>query len=557
MQNPSYLIQSRHNIYYFRYPLPVQQQGKASRISVSLNTRCPKEALRLAKAMEYHSVILMQKLDWAYMDHSEIMEVLKGYYAEVLEKTKSEIKKTGPLPQKRLDNMNTHLQQLNDLIEDGRDDLCEMWELDTDDPTHLYFYDGIKSVMDRYDLSFDPDSNEYATMKAAYKFVRRNHIQDVMAYNDQVMNYSLLETPSSNGKAQSNHSKPEQRLENVIERYLRELEPTLDARSFRDQKDCLNYLYDLFGKGYSVTKIDNEQVQRVKEHLQKTPLNRSKGKDTKGLTLVEQIAVAEQDGLKTLSSTSVNKYLGYFGNLFDWAKRNRFVEDNLFAGIRVKSRKKDNRRDMFSKDEIAQIIDALGGGKTGVADEEMKYWGSLIAIYSGARRNEIASLLPDDIKQDGNTGIWYFDITDEGDGKTLKTSAAKRIVPIHSRLISLGFLDYVRDARKVIARTPKKNGQDTRLLYGLTYTDHDKWGRKLGRWFNETFLKDLGLKTDKKTLHSLRHSFITHLSAASVDGAIIKSIVGHEANTVTTQTYTHFGVEHLPVFRDAVEKLEY
>ncbi len=31
MYNPSYLIKSRHDIYYFRYPLPVTQRVRARR----------------------------------------------------------------------------------------------------------------------------------------------------------------------------------------------------------------------------------------------------------------------------------------------------------------------------------------------------------------------------------------------------------------------------------------------------------------------------------------------------------------------------------------------
>ncbi|PCI57318.1 MAG: hypothetical protein COB36_03380 [Alphaproteobacteria bacterium] len=335
----------------------------------------------------------MQKLDWAYMDHSEVMEILKGYYAEILDRTKYEIKKNGPLPQQRLDNMSTHLQQLNDLIDDGRDDLCEIWELDTDNPEDIYFYDSIKSVMDKYDLSFDADSNEYATMKAAYKFVRRNHIKDVMAYNDQVMNYSLLETSSSNSKEQINHCKPEHRLENVMNGYLKEQEPNITPRSFVEQRDCLHYLCDFFGKDYSVIKLDVGHVQDIKEALQNTPLGRNKGKLTKGLPLLEQITVVEQNDLDRLSSKSVNKYLGYFSSLFEWARRNRLVEENLFKGIKVKDSKKDNRRGMFAKDEIGLILQELQANKSGLIKNKSQYWGTLIAIYTGARRNEIGAIL--------------------------------------------------------------------------------------------------------------------------------------------------------------------
>lgn len=58
MLNPSYLIQSRHNVYYFRYPLGNK------RLCVSLKTRCRKEALRLAKMLDYHSAQIIKKMEW-------------------------------------------------------------------------------------------------------------------------------------------------------------------------------------------------------------------------------------------------------------------------------------------------------------------------------------------------------------------------------------------------------------------------------------------------------------------------------------------------------------
>jgi len=73
MRNPSYLIKSRHSIYYFRYPLPkaLQQRDAANRISISLNTRCPKQALQLAKALEYHALIITRNKTIQSMNYAE------------------------------------------------------------------------------------------------------------------------------------------------------------------------------------------------------------------------------------------------------------------------------------------------------------------------------------------------------------------------------------------------------------------------------------------------------------------------------------------------------
>ena len=247
--------------------------------------------------------------------------------------------------------------------------------------------------------------------------------------------------------------------------------------------------------------------------------------------------------------------------MLDWAKRYRMVEDNLFEGIRVKNSKKNNRRNMFDKNEVALILEELKENKSGKVKNKSQYWGTLIAIYTGARRNEICALMVDDVKQDKDTGICYFDITDQiEEGKNVKSDAARRLVPIHSKLMDLGFMDFWEEAKAYVKAKPtfKENGMATRLLYDFTHTEHDKWGRKLGQFMNDRLLQYLELyDKNKKTLHSLRHSFITYLDVANIKSTTIKSMAGHEQGTVTHGVYTHYGIDHLPQFKEAIEKLPY
>lgn len=557
MQNPSYLIKSRHDVYYFRYPLPIKALRGKSRVSISLKTRCPKEALRLANALEYHSLILIAGMDLERMDYSEILSILKSHYSEVLEELKVRINTKGRLPQKSIELITEELRVIDELIKDGSDDLLEMLGAEYEKPEQSLDHK-LKEIMRKHELDFQPDSDDYRNLKAAYKFVRRNCLRDVLTYNDQVTNFSLLGAHRS-GSQPINHNKLKHKLGSVIESYLDEIKADLKERSFNEQRDCLGYLIDCLGAEYPILKIDDDKAREVKECLRSTPKGRNKNKLTVGLDLLEQIAIAKDNDLPMLSNKSVNKYLTYFEGLFKWAERNRYREGNPFTGMRVNDSKKKSRRDKFDRQEVQSILANLGDGTPSkLVKNSTYYWGALIAVYTGARRNEIASLLPQDIKHDELSGIWYFDITDEEEeGKDLKTDAAKRVVPVHSRLIELGFLNFVEEARSMQGKIKNKHGYDARLLYELTYTDHDKWGRKLGRWFNEHYLVKLGLKTEKKTLHSLRHSLITYLSASGTDNAIIKSIVGHEPDTVTTQIYTHYGIEHLPVFKEAIEKLPY
>jgi len=560
MQNPSYLIKSRHDIYYFRYPLSVNTHKKPKRLAISLQTRCPKEALRLAKVLEYHTGKIIDNIRITPMNYSEITTILKTHYAALLEKHSQGIDEHGAIPTSKVEAYNRVIEELNNYIDEDVDSFEEYYDIELAPDDDSSIHTKLFKIMEKQGVSFGRDSKEYAMMKKALKFAERNYLQDVLSYSDDTINYTLLGKTEAHQDAQSNHSSPEYTLGQVMAGYLKELRGNLDDdRSFDDQKDCLQYIIEALGEGFLVKDIDIEQVQDIKNKLIVTPKNRNRIKLTREHSLLEQISIAKDNHLDKLSSTSVNKYLGYFSSLFEWAKRNKYISENPFQGIRVKNNKKENRRDMFNKDEVSLIYKEITSNAGKLIKNKSQYWGTLIAVYTGARRNEIAALMIDDIKQDKETGIWYFNISDElEEGKKLKTEAANRIVPIHSKLIELGFLDYCKEAKEHVKSASQINGMETRLLHDFTYTKRDKWGRKLGQFVNNKLLPYLNIHVkNKKTLHSLRHSFITYLDVADVKPEAIKSMVGHEQGTVTFGVYTHYGLDHLPKFKEAIEKLAY
>ena len=69
-----------------------------------------------------------------------------------------------------------------------------------------------------------------------------------------------------------------------------------------------------------------------------------------------------------------------------------------------------------------------------------RYWIPLIGIYTGMRLNEICQLYVDDVKYLNR--IWYFRLTNERSDQSLKNKQSKRLVPIHPKLIELGFIDF-------------------------------------------------------------------------------------------------------------------
>ncbi len=200
-------------------------------------------------------------------------------------------------------------------------------------------------------------------------------------------------------------------------------------------------------------------------------------------------------------------------------------------------------RTAFTKEALSKVYVALTDPSSKFHKNESHRWATLIAMFTGARLNEVCQLQLKDIIQVDET--WLFDFTEAGeDNKRLKSSAAQRRVPIHSQLITLGLLDYHAGLQ----------AQDhDRLFPDYTYSPKHGYGDKLSKWFNRTFTKSLGIKSDAHVFHGLRHTFATRLNQADVETERVQFIIGHERQGVTHQVYMREGYT-LQQTKDAVER---
>lgn len=292
MQNPTYLIKSRHDVYYFRYPLPTKGANTGARISISLRTRCPKEGLRRAKVLEYHSGILLTRLDLQRMEHREIMALLKEYYAELLDTEIARIDKDGALSKKQVQEFQEYLSNLDLTIDKEVDDYAELLKVkyvDCESPLK----ENLRNIMDKNGLDFPEDSKEYIMLKKGHKFALKGYINELLAYNEDVMDFKLLKPSSHGQQATGVKGKYNLRLGDMLEKYLADIKPDLTKRAYQEQADCLKYLTDWLGEDFSVLKLDHDHVQQLKALLRSTPIGRNKGSLTRGLKLTDQIAVVK------------------------------------------------------------------------------------------------------------------------------------------------------------------------------------------------------------------------------------------------------------------------
>lgn len=160
------------------------------------------------------------------------------------------------------------------------------------------------------------------------------------------------------------------------------------------------------------------------------------------------------------------------------------------------------------------------------AGADAAYWVPVLGLYTGARISELVQLRRKDIEQIGD--VYVVCITDQGEDQRLKTSASVRKVPLHSELIRLGFLDYVKQTSTAMdaplwPAVPRRQG---------------KTGGFFSQWFG-SYRRALGF--DKyPDFHCLRHTVRSALANSDVPEPTIDQLVGHEVKGSTgAKVYTH------------------
>jgi integrase len=196
-------------------------------------------------------------------------------------------------------------------------------------------------------------------------------------------------------------------------------------------RSYLAVLLEYFGSDRSLGSITKQEASDVKKLLQQLPASRNTKPQLRGVPLSEVVKIK---GHKTISPKTINSHIDLFRRFFDWAERHGHAPHKLFDGMKVpRARSTSTDRKPFSVSQSHQIYAELTENRSGLVRSDSHKWGALLGMFTGARLNEICQLEVTDIKQDD--GIWFLEITDEGDNnKTVKADASRRKVPLHSEL---------------------------------------------------------------------------------------------------------------------------
>jgi integrase len=234
------------------------------------------------------------------------------------------------------------------------------------------------------------------------------------------------------------------------------------------------------------------------------------------------------------SASNVKTHISLLSAVFGYGVDNELLGQNPASKIRVPDKRKarSKRREftaealnrIYSSPVYAEALRPVAGGG------EAAYWLPLLGLFTGARLNELGQLHPEDVYEEGyrvgaeSRSAWVIRFVNNAErGQALKTEGSERRVPVHTSLLDLGFVDFVRAAKA-------KN--QTRLFPDLKA---DRFGNATGnwsKWFGRYRRKHCGVTDVTTPFHSFRHSFKHYARLSQIPSEVHHELTGHETGDV-------------------------
>lgn len=239
----------------------------------------------------------------------------------------------------------------------------------------------------------------------------------------------------------------------AVERFLGDPQRAgLSSKNSQGYKMGFKLLREIVGDNFLLVDVQRDHARKVQEALAHLPPNASK--IFPKLTLVQAAEYAKTNGLPPISAKTAENILFNLASFFRWAVREHIIERTPADGLQPtqKKRSKAEGRQPFCESDLKMLFSAelySRHYREVAVDQLGRYWVPLLALYHGARLNELCQLEVADIRE--ADGVPFMRITEEsetGEEKHVKTRNAQRDVPVHPVLCQLGFMDYVASAKK-------------------------------------------------------------------------------------------------------------
>jgi integrase len=313
-------------------------------------------------------------------------------------------------------------------------------------------------------------------------------------------------------------------LRDALEGWKKERERPEDG--VHEYTRAIEMFIELHGN-IAIADIKRSHASQFRDALRQVPKTR-KGSLLKAGLLELRRYGEEHPSAPKVPAATVNKQLGAVQAIISWGYRHGLVPDDVpqtdpFKDMRVEG--EQSTRDAFDPHGLQAVFDAPlftelkipAGGKGPAA-----VWLPLLAVFMGGRQGEFASLRVSDVREDAETRIplmWI--VRDTTAGKSVKTDAGERVVPIHPQIIQLGFLDYV-------ANRKAEDGEKAWLFPAVA--PDQRGGRKAwAKWWGRYLRDHIGVDDRSLVFHSFRHGFQDALRRATPDEELRDALAGRSS----------------------------
>lgn len=307
----------------------------------------------------------------------------------------------------------------------------------------------------------------------------------------------------------------------------------INAKAWKDGEDSAKYDYW-------------PHVRAMIEHVGNKSIKAVTFADAKSFQ--KYVLTAENGG----SPQNRKQRLDRVGYLFRWAKTMRFIDDDFHDAFKYPAKIPKNSYLKFENSDLVALFESEAY-RTQQFKTPSEYWLPLLALFTGARLNELCQLTASDIGL--HDGVDTISILNE-DGKRLKNESSRRIVPIHAKLIEIGFLEYASKISSSrifpeLSESKSKQGdygkEGTRKFTAyrrLVGVGADTYNVKTKKWSG----------ANRKAFHSFRPTLIDALRKANVPKERRTRLAGHQYTDEQDLTYT--GGDVLTMFDFATLKAD-
>ncbi len=563
------LIKDRHGTFHAQKRVPDRLQEAVAKVlnsarprqvflKKSLGTKALREANTRAKPvqMEFDRVLdqaealLVAKPVRKSLNSTEIKRMTEHYYASVLSEDDRQ-RLAGPIPlgdkeRAVTDHFGLHARSADDVAITEILDLAQEALVEID---NAHVREEVQHLLETFGIRLDETCEDYQRLALAVlrEDVKAHQALHLRSKGAPVETPALLNTrigaPSENGgsltEALEGWKKERERPEGTVQEYSR----------------AVQMFIDLHGN-LPVATLKRSHARTFREALRDVPKIRKGPLLRAPLTELSEWGRKHPDAPK-VSAGTVNKQLGAVQAISGWAYQHGLVPDDLTWADPFKDMRLDEEqstRAPFDATDLQTIFNdpLFTEGKVPVGGKGAAgIWLPLLALYSGARQAELAGLRASDVQEERTTGTPIMIVVpDKRVGRRIKNKSSERAVPVHPKLIELGFLDYVASRRHESERA---------WLFPTVAPDQKGALRAWSKWWGGYLRTHAGVKDTDKVFHSYRHAFKDAARGASMSMEVHDALTGH-ANASVGGDYgaknmlARFGIK---VLKQAVDSIAY